>query len=111
MNSPLLLIVYVPATAADKIRETLGAAGAGALGNYDYCSFSTKGTGRFRPLHGANPTIGTVDHLEIVDEERIEVFIPAGADIRSILAAIKTVHPYESPAIHLLPLMDEQTLS
>ena len=67
------IVVYVPETEADAVRAAMGEAGAGRLGNYSFCSFSVKGTGRFRPEAGAAPAVGAVGKLEEVAEERIEV--------------------------------------
>jgi len=39
----------VPLNYADKVREALGEAGAGEIGNYKFCSFSSLGQGRFMP--------------------------------------------------------------
>ena len=80
-----------------------GEAGAGRIGNYDYCSFTSKGTGRFRPLAGARPAIGEVGQLEDVVEERIEM-VCAERFLKDVLAAIRRVHPYEEPAIDIYPL-------
>lgn len=51
-------VVFVPITHADAVRQALGEAGAGKIGNYDFCSFSSRGTGRFRGNERTNPTIG-----------------------------------------------------
>src|SRR6478609_5665411 len=67
------LTVYVPVADADRVRAVLAEVGAGRIGDYDNASFSTPGTGRFRPLAGANPAIGAVGRIEEVPEERIEV--------------------------------------
>lgn len=67
------IIVTVPESEADSLREVIGRAGAGKVGNYVHCSFSLKDTGRFMPQNGANPAIGQVGRLEQVEEERIEV--------------------------------------
>ncbi|MDD5026234.1 MAG: hypothetical protein PHH13_02535 [Candidatus Peribacteraceae bacterium] len=69
------LIVYVPIAHADVIRTTLAESGAGNIGNYDGCSFSVRGTGRFRPLKGAHPAIGSIGKIEEVEEERIEALV------------------------------------
>ena len=66
------LTTYVPVADADGVRRALARAGAGVIGDYDSASFSTPGEGRFRPLEGADPTIGEVGALEVVDEVRIE---------------------------------------
>ena len=75
---------------------------AGLVGNYDSCSFSSIGIGRFRPLAGANPHIGKVGDLEEVEEERIELdcFVDA---LDRVLEGIRHAHPYEEPGIEVLP--------
>lgn len=105
MHSLYHLIVYVPLTHADAVRRAMAAAGAGRIGNYDSCSFSCSGTGRFRPLPGAHPAIGTIGEVAEVGEERIEVVVRA-EDLTGVLQAIVKAHPYEEPAIHVLPMED-----
>lgn len=101
------LIVYVPVEHADRIRSVLAERGAGKIGPYDSCSFSVRGTGRFRPLEGSNPAIGESGRIECVDEERIEVLVPRDpAILTPLLRALKEAHPYEEPAVHLLPMTD-----
>ena len=100
------LIIYVPLSHAQSVRDALASAGAGKIGNYDSSSFSSRGIGRFRPLKGANPHIGSVGKIEEVEEERIEVVVPEGVDVTKIVAAVRKVHPYEEPAIHILPMAD-----
>ncbi|MBI2009762.1 MAG: hypothetical protein HYS86_01150 [Candidatus Chisholmbacteria bacterium] len=98
------LVVTVPKTHADKVRQALGRAGAGHLGKYSFCSFTLTGTGRFLPQKGAKPAIGKVGQLEKIIEERIEVTCYQG-DLDKIIAAVKKVHPYEEPAIDVYPLL------
>jgi len=102
------IITFVPLTHADAIRQALAETHAGKLGNYDSCSFSSKGIGRFRPLKGANPTIGKIGKIEAVEEERIEVMVEVTSekDLRKIVTALRAAHPYEEPAIHVSPLFD-----
>lgn len=97
-------VVYVPETHADKVREALGNAGAGRIGDYAYCSFSVKGVGRFVPLDSAHPTIGEVGRLEAVPEERIETLCYKD-ELHTILDAVNTVHPYEEVAYDIYPLV------
>jgi hypothetical protein len=73
MEELVKLVVFVPESHADIVRDALGKAGAGKIGNYTFCSFSIKGVGRFKPADGANPAIGKVGEMEAVNEERIEV--------------------------------------
>ncbi len=99
------IVVYVPVTHADQIREALAEAGAGHIGNYDCCSFSVKGVGRFRPLEGANPHIGEKNKVEEVEEERIET-VCEREKTAEIITKIRQNHPYEEPAVDVYPLLD-----
>jgi len=92
------IVVYVPLTHSDQVREAIGKAGGGKLGKYAFCSFSTRGVGRFRPEEGANPHIGSVGQLEAVEEERIEISVDEDL-LNEVVAAIKKVHPYEEVAL------------
>lgn len=91
------IVVYVPESHADMLREAMANAGAGKIGNYSHCTFTTKGTGRFKPLDGANPTIGEIGKLEEVAEDRIETVCEEDK-LSDVLKAIKDVHPYEEAA-------------
>lgn len=63
------IVVYVPEKHADALRDAMGSAGAGKIGNYSYCTFTSKGVGRFKPEVGANPAIGEVGAVEEVAED------------------------------------------
>lgn len=99
------LIVYVPLDDAPKVREAMASAGAGKIGNYDSCSFSVRGTGRFRPNAHAKPAIGKANVLEEVEEERIEAVVTE-EDLKAVLQAVVKAHPYEEPAIHVWKMED-----
>jgi dinuclear metal center YbgI/SA1388 family protein len=99
------LTTFVPVASAAAVRDALAGAGAGQIGSYSEASFSSAGQGRFRPLAGAAPVIGSVGSLEVVEEERIEVVLPRSRRtpvVRALLAA----HPYEEPAWDLVELAD-----
>jgi dinuclear metal center YbgI/SA1388 family protein len=104
------LTTSVPAADADAVRAALAGAGAGRLGDYDQASFSTPGQGRFRPLEGADPHIGTVGSLEVVDEVRIEVVL-ARARRHAVVAALLAAHPYEEPAYDVVELAPTAAVS
>lgn len=103
MAKRLKLIVHVPESHADTVRTALGEAGAGRVGEYGFCSFTTKGIGRFKPLDGANPAIGAVGQFEEVVEESIEIVL-AETLIHDVLAVLREVHPYEEPAYEVYEL-------
>lgn len=102
------LTTYAPVADAEAVREALGRAGAGVIGDYDSASFSSAGEGRFRPLAGAQPHIGEVGRLEVVDEVRIECVLPRAARAR-VVGALLAAHPYEEPAYDVVELADPGT--
>lgn len=104
MKELVKLVVFVPEENADEVRDALGRAGAGKIGNYSFASFSIKGIGRFKPNEGANPHKGTVGKLEAVNEERIEVACEKN-QVQDIIKAIKAVHPYEEVVIDIYPML------
>jgi hypothetical protein len=91
------IVLYVPETHADTVRDAIGNAGAGIIGNYTHCTFTMKGIGRFKPNKMANPTIGEAGKLEEVSEDRIETVCEED-NLKNVLKAIKDTHPYEEPA-------------
>ncbi len=97
------IVIFVPETHTDIVREAMGKAGAGKIGNYTYCTFSTKGIGRFKPEQGANPHIGEVGTLEEVVEERIET-VCEREKLDAVIDAIKAVHPYDEIAYDVYSL-------
>lgn len=97
------IVLYVPESHANQLREAIGNAGAGKIGNYSHCTFTIKGIGRFKPEEDANPTIGTVGKLEEVNEDRIETICEEDK-LQAVLKAIKDVHPYEEPATDVYPI-------
>lgn len=103
-NEVVKLVVFVPQTHADIVRDSMGKAGAGLVGDYKHCSFSVTGTGRYIPLDTAHPTIGSIGKLTEVVEERIET-VCYKKDLDKIIKAIKKVHPYEEVALDVYPLV------
>lgn len=97
------IVVFVPESHADIVRDAMGKASAGKIGNYTYCSFSSKGIGRFKPEEGAHPNIGEVGKFESVIEERIEA-VCEREKLAEVIKAIKKVHPYEEVVLDVYPL-------
>lgn len=100
------IVTFIPTgPAISAVHEALSAAGAGNIGDYSHCSFATAGTGQFRPLAGAHPTIGTVGRLERVPETKLEMVLPRRKRA-AVVAALRSSHPYEEPAFDVLELAD-----
>ena len=103
------IVVFTPLTHVNKIREVIGNAGGGIIGNYSHCSFSSKGVGRFKPNEKASPHIGKANKIESVEEEKIEFICPR-EKAKSIINVIKKAHPYEEVALDIYPLISEEEL-
>jgi len=97
------LVIFVPLSHTDVVRQTLGESGAGKIGNYDFCSFSSRGTGRYRGNENSNPAIGKSGQHESVEEERIEVVVPRSI-LDEVVKKVKAVHPYEEVALDIYPI-------
>jgi len=104
MKELVKLVVFVPEENADEVRQALGEAGAGKIGEYSFCSYSIKGVGRFKPSENANPHIGSAGKMEEVNEERIEVACEK-EQAADIIQVIKDVHPYEEVVIDIYPML------
>jgi dinuclear metal center YbgI/SA1388 family protein len=99
------LVVYVPRDDADALIDALAAAGAGTIGDYARCAFRSDGVGTFRPLAGADPTIGNVGRVEEVAETRVEMVLPRQRRA-AVVEALRRSHPYEEPAFLVTEMAD-----
>lgn len=100
------IIVMIPPENVEEIRNAICEAGAGIIGNYTHCSTSTKCIGTFKPTENANPYIGEKNKFEIVDEEKLEIVCDVNI-VKKVISKIREIHPYEEPAIDIIPLIDE----
>jgi dinuclear metal center YbgI/SA1388 family protein len=98
------LVTFVPHADAERLVDALAAAGAGQVGEYSRCAWTTPGTGTFEPGPAAKPTIGEPGERSMVDETRVEMVAPR--ERRSaVLSALRAAHPYEEPAFDLVELV------
>lgn len=100
------IFVTIPLENVEEVRNAICNAGAGIIGDYSYCTSSTKSVGTFQPNDNANPYIGERNNLEFVEEEKLEV-VCAVENVKKVLARLREVHPYEEPAIDIVPLIEE----
>ncbi len=97
------LITFCPESHVENVRNAIFEAGAGYIGKYDCCSFSTNGTGTFRAGNEANPFVGEIGKLKHESETRIETILPAYLT-QKVIRAMVEAHPYEEVAYDLYPL-------
>lgn len=99
------LCFYVPESHLEPVKQAVFDAGAGRMGDYEYCCWQVLGQGQFRPGAGADPFIGEPGKLEQVAEYRVEMICEDGL-IQQAVAALRQAHPYEEPAFDVWPLLE-----
>ncbi|NNK40149.1 MAG: Nif3-like dinuclear metal center hexameric protein [Winogradskyella sp.] len=97
------LVTYVPKKDAEKLKMALFKAGAGNIGNYDHCSFSTDGLGTYRGNDYSNPMVGNKGELQTEAETAISVTFGKHQET-AVLNALKQNHPYEEIAYEVTTL-------
>jgi len=91
--------VYVPPAAAERVVDAMLGAGAGRIGEYSGCSYtSAAGTGVFTPGSDSHPATGRADETGSASEVRVEVVAPRSR-ARGVVSAARAAHPYEEPLI------------
>jgi dinuclear metal center YbgI/SA1388 family protein len=105
-NRLFKLVLYVPENHLDKVRDTVFKAGAGVIGNYDYCSFTTQGTGGFRGGERTSPFVGEKGKIHYEKEIRFETIIFSHLKDK-VIKALLEAHPYEEVAYDIYPLEND----
>jgi dinuclear metal center YbgI/SA1388 family protein len=100
------LVVFCPESHANAVEDALFEAGAGEIGNYSECSFSTFGAGSFKANEGANPHVGEKGKRHYEGEAKIEV-ISSIHLMGKVVNAMKAAHPYEEVAYDCIPLLNK----
>jgi len=94
---------YVPVDAKEKTKEALFNIGVGMFDNYECCSWETLGKGQFKPVADANPAIGSLDKLEVLEEYKVEL-ICSDELIELAVKILKETHPYEEVAYEVFKM-------
>ena len=108
-SSLLKLVVYVPESHLEKVREAIFGAGAGVIGNYDQCGFAASGTGCFRGNENTRPFIGEKGEIHFEKEIRFETVLFSHLK-EKVIKALLLVHPYEEVAYDIFSLENENAL-
>ncbi len=105
MSEKVKLVVHCPIESGNIIRQTIGEAGGGEIGDYKFCSFTVVGTGRSLGDETSEPVYGQKGHLSSSEEERIEVTVDQ-TKIKDVVREVLKVHPYDKPTYDIYPLLD-----
>jgi dinuclear metal center YbgI/SA1388 family protein len=105
-NCLLKLVTYIPESHLGKVRDALFQAGAGVIGNYEQCGFSSVGTGSFRGSEKTRPFSGEKGKVHFENEIRFETILFSHLK-EKIIKALLAVHPYEEVAYDIYALENE----
>jgi dinuclear metal center YbgI/SA1388 family protein len=100
------LVTYTIPENAEEVRNALFNAGAGSIGNYDNCSFNSKGIGTYMGNEHSNPEIG--ERFEFVQGDEIKIEVTFEKHLESnILKALFKSHTYEEVAYEIYNLKNQ----
>jgi len=94
---------FVPSKDKERVKEALFAVGVGRYENYECCAFETLGMGQFKPIKKANPHIGELNKVELVEEYKVEMICEETL-IKKAISVLKEVHPYEEVAYEIFKI-------
>ena len=99
------LVTYTIPENVEKLRNALFDAGAGNIGNYENCSFNSKGLGTYMGNEHSNPEIGA--RFEFVESDEIKIEVTFEKHLQSkILKALIANHIYEEVAYEIYDILN-----
>ena len=103
MDHIFKIAVYIPEEFVKELTEKINCSMAPIYSGYDMTFSMTDVTGTWRPLEGSHPYRGNKNELSIADEIKVE-FAVRESDLERVIETIVSVHPYEEPAIDIIPM-------
>ncbi len=97
------LVSFIPEEHITEVQQAVFDTGAGHIGNYDSCGFTTHGTGSFRGNERSNPFVGNKGEIHQEKEIRFETIFPVYIQ-GDVINALLQSHPYEEVAYDIYPL-------
>ena len=105
-NRLLKLVTYIPESHLKKVSEAVFEAGAGITGNYDYCGFTSSGTGSFRGNEYSRPFVGEIGKVHFEKEIRFETVLYSHLK-EKVIRTLLEIHPYEEVAYDIYALEND----
>ncbi len=94
------LNTYVPKKNLEDVREALFSIGAGALGNYEKCSFTSQGKGSYQGNDNSNPSIGKKGIFHQEPETQLQMTFASHLKGK-VISTLLNSHPYEEVAYEI----------
>ena len=104
------IVTFVPLSHVEMLIKVLSKSGAGQIGNYDMCSFTSNGTGTFRPNKKANPFSGKKNVMASEEEFRLEMEC-SDDSINKVIDNLLHYHPYEEVAYEIYEFVKREKKS
>ena len=101
------LEIFIPRTHLKQLQLVLQKVDAGHIGKYDSCLSYSEVIGTWRPLDGSKPYSGEQNIISQEVELKVEVRIKI-SKLDKTVEAVKKIHPYETPVINIIPLLNEE---
>ncbi|MBK8292353.1 MAG: Nif3-like dinuclear metal center hexameric protein [Flammeovirgaceae bacterium] len=105
-NTLSKIVTFIPLDYTEKVISALHDAGAGHVGNYSHCSFSSEGMGAYLPTENSKPFAGSKGKLEKTKRDEGGNDFPKLL-LTKILTALRQSHPYEEVAYYVSDLANQ----
>ena len=96
--------VTIPPEHKDRLLDEINASMRQIYPGYDRVFSIARTEGTWRPLEGSDPFIGKAGEIAVEEELRIDFAVMA-EDLKEVILAIRRAHPYEEPAIDIMPML------
>lgn len=104
------ICTYIPAEYSDLLMDNITKIVTPMYPGYDRTFTLMDVTGTWRALEGSNPYNGHIGKITTAEEVRIEFSIHS-KDLKAVVETILRIHPYEEPAIDILPMIGWKNLT
>ncbi|MBR2255402.1 MAG: hypothetical protein IJ856_06310, partial [Candidatus Methanomethylophilaceae archaeon] len=98
------IAVFLPEEVLDETMEAVTSAITPLYPGYERVFSYYRVHSTWRSLEGSSPYNGEVDETTECEEIKLE-FAVSEEDLPAAIAAVRSVHPYEEPAIDVLPMI------
>ena len=99
MEELVKIVVFVPLDFADKVRQAMGDAGAGRIGKYSHCTFSSIGFGRYKPWKAQILRLVKLENWRKLKKSGSKRFVPKIKQRKLLKQLRKPIHTKKLPWI------------
>ena len=101
--------VNVPPGFADRLMDAIDSVMEPVYPGYRRCFYTCPVQGTWKSMEGSHPYDGEIGKITVSDEIRIR-FVCRKEDLTKVLRIIDEEHPYEEPAVDVVPQIGWRSL-